>query len=75
MLVYMARIVLHEANKPFPITVGDKTVYICQCGLSKTKPYCDGHHKLTLNEAEGKIYFYDAEEHQHALPDMYPKQK
>ena len=74
-MIDLARIILHEASKPAVITVGDKSVYICQCGLSKNKPYCDGHHKLSLNEHEGKIYFYDNEEHQHVLPDMYPKEK
>lgn len=71
----MARIVLHDANRPAVVTVGDKTLYICQCGLSRNKPYCDGHHKLTANEEQGKVYFYDGEDRQSTLPDMYPKAK
>ncbi len=71
----MARIILHEANRPAVITVGDKSVYICQCGLSKNKPYCDGHHKLTAAEKDGVMYFYDGEDKQHTLPDLYPKEK
>ena len=28
--------------------VYDKLVYLCRCGASKNKPYCDGTHK-TIN--------------------------
>lgn len=29
-----------------------------QCGLSKNQPFCDGSHKLTLDESEEKLYRY-----------------
>ena len=33
------------------------------CGLSKNQPFCDGSHKTTRDEAEGKTYEYDPEGH------------
>ena len=51
----MARLVLHKAKKP--AQVGDK--WVCQCGLSKNKPYCDSSHHKTTDEEEGKVYRYE----------------
>jgi len=31
------------------------------CGLSNREPFCDGSHKKTLDEKEGKVYEYDEE--------------
>jgi CDGSH-type Zn-finger protein len=33
------------------------------CGLSKNQPFCDGSHKHTREEADGKVYEYDDEGH------------
>ena len=38
-------------------------MWICMCGLSKNQPYCDGSHKKTTGEEEGKTYEYDPEGH------------
>ncbi len=55
----MARLVLHERNGPYVIKVGNEEVYLCGCGLSANKPYCDDSHEKTLDEKDG-VYFYDS---------------
>ena len=37
-----------------------KTYYWCSCGQSTKQPFCDGSHKATIDEEEGKLYEYDA---------------
>jgi CDGSH-type Zn-finger protein len=59
----MARLVRHEATGPIEVKPQDKSVWVCQCGLSQTPPFCDGAHKLCKQgdgEAAGKVYVYDA---------------
>ncbi len=55
----MARVILSKRNRPYLIQVGGQNVAICACGLSKNKPYCDGTHKITRDEEEGKLFAYD----------------
>jgi CDGSH-type Zn-finger protein len=55
----MARIVVHKEKGPKEIKAGGESMWICMCGLSKNKPFCDGSHKMTLDEEEGKIYKYE----------------
>ncbi|MGC8710424.1 MAG: CDGSH iron-sulfur domain-containing protein [Candidatus Micrarchaeia archaeon] len=68
------RIIKHERNHPYAVKLGDlpqfkdsdettkKTeLHICACGLSKHKPFCDGSHRHVQQEAQGKIYVYNAE--------------
>jgi CDGSH iron-sulfur domain-containing protein 3 len=38
---------MHDHNgEPIEIPV-DKSVFLCRCGHSSTKPFCDGTHKRT----------------------------
>ncbi len=54
----MTRMVLYEAKGPLELKPSEKPVWICCCGLSKNQPFCDGSHKKTLDEKDGKTYRY-----------------
>lgn len=55
----MARLIKHEEKMPQEVKVGDESKWICMCGLSKNKPFCDGMHKQIEGEEEGKLYKYE----------------
>jgi CDGSH-type Zn-finger protein len=71
----MARLVRHDAKAPAIVKVGDKVIAVCQCGLSKTKPFCDGSHHGTEDEKENVIYIYDREGKRVTVDDMHPHPK
>ena len=72
-MIRMARIVLHERNRPYIVKAGDQELHLCACGLSENKPYCDGTHKRTLDEEENTTYMYD-KTGRTKLETFYPKQ-
>ncbi len=53
----MARIKIFEDKKPIIIDFNGEKKAICNCGLSKKYPFCDGSHN-TIDEEEGKLYVY-----------------
>ncbi|MSS69873.1 MAG: CDGSH iron-sulfur domain-containing protein [Candidatus Latescibacteria bacterium] len=55
----MARMIKHTEQGPYLIKEGKFPLAICGCGLSAKKPFCDGTHRKTRDEAEGKVYHYD----------------
>jgi CDGSH-type Zn-finger protein len=56
----MARLVRHDRNGPYEIPEGTELpAWICGCGLSKNKPFCDGSHKKTRDENAAELYSYD----------------
>ena len=68
----MTRLIRHDAIGPALIEVGGRTVAVCQCGLSRSKPFCDGSHARTKGEDPGKVYVYDEERKRVLLEDMFP---
>jgi CDGSH-type Zn-finger protein len=63
----LMRKVLKSDQGPLEIKPQDKSVWICLCGLSKNQPYCDGSHKKTRDEENGKTYEYDEAGHRQEL--------
>lgn len=57
------RKVAKSDKQPFEIKPQTKSVFICMCGLSNNQPFCDGSHKRTTDEEDGKTYEYDSEGH------------
>lgn len=60
----MARLVQHEESGPYKVEVegAEKPIWICGCGLSSNKPYCDGSHKNVRDETEGRVYLYEEDD-------------
>lgn len=56
----MPRLVRHDKNGPYEVPEGTELpAWICGCGLSKNKPFCDGSHKKTRDEKPEELYTYD----------------
>ncbi|MGZ5486608.1 MAG: CDGSH iron-sulfur domain-containing protein [Nitrososphaeraceae archaeon] len=56
---HMTRLVRKEDRGPMEVKVGNESKWICMCGLSNNQPFCDGAHKKTKDEQEGKVYQYN----------------
>ncbi len=70
----MARKVIQEEQGPYAIDEDELEaqgggIYICQCGLSDNKPYCDGSHNATADEEDGVVYEYDSDGERHVVSD------
>ena len=68
----MARLIKHERKEPYEFAKGTELpAYICACGLSKSKPFCDGSHKKIVDESAAEIYVYDDNNQAIALSKRY----
>lgn len=68
----MTRLIRHDATGPAVIEVGGTTIEICQCGLSRNKPFCDESHQMVQDEELGQLYVYDSERERVTIEDMFP---
>ena len=62
----MTREVTHDEDGPAILddsdTGDDGKIFVCRCGLSDTKPLCDGSHKAAEDEADGVVYKYEGDD-------------
>jgi CDGSH-type Zn-finger protein len=55
----MSRVVTFSANTPLELKPQQRSVWLCQCGLSQNRPFCDGSHAVAQKERPGTLCAYN----------------
>jgi CDGSH-type Zn-finger protein len=60
----MSRAIVHTETGPRKLDEDDidpekGDIAVCQCGLSKEYPFCDGSHRATEDESDDRLYKYE----------------
>jgi CDGSH-type Zn-finger protein len=66
----MPRIIKLDKKEPYLIEIENKKVWVCGCGLSSKKPYCDGSHKLAKDEDDNKLYLYNEQKERRIVKEI-----
>ena len=67
----MPRLVRRTPMEPTKFMIDGQEKWLCKCGLSKNQPFCDSSHKITKDEAPGKLYWYDDAGKRHEIADSF----
>lgn len=57
----MTRLIKENRAKPYILKredLGDDQIWICGCGLSATKPFCDDSHLRLRSEPADRLLYY-----------------
>ncbi|MEQ9411302.1 MAG: hypothetical protein RIK87_26550, partial [Fuerstiella sp.] len=54
----MARAVVFNETSPVQVSLSQRPIWICRCGLTNSFPQCDGSHDVARRECPGVIYRY-----------------
>lgn len=68
----MARIIRHTRDTPYKIPPNVHALWVCGCGLSQNKPFCDGSHTQVRREDPAHLYIYNEQTQQviQSVPDI-----
>ncbi len=57
----MSRIRIFNKKSPKKVVKNGIELWICQCGLSKDFPFCNGTHNKIQDEPDDRVFVYDAD--------------